>query len=103
MSKIIGFVIVDQFNLVKHVLGRSSHINEQSSPSKIANADFSKFDELVVKFWKHGLNRFMINRRSGDKKTFYVHVLTQYIPKMIRDTYQRHSLGVIIFSMEGFK
>lgn len=103
MSKILGFVIVDQFNMVKHVLGTSSNINDQTSPQDIANAVMSKYDELVVKFRKYGLRSFMTNRRSGDKETFYVHVLTRYMPKIMRETYQRHSLGVGIFSMEGFE
>ena len=103
MSKILGFVIVDQFNMAKHVLGTSSNINDQTSPQDIANAVMSKYDELVVKFRKYGLRSFMTNRRSGDKETFYVHVLTRYMPKIMRETYQRHSLGVGIFSMEGFE
>ena len=45
----------------------------------------------------------MTNRRTGDKENFYVHVLTNYIPGIMRETYKRHKLGVGIFSMEGFE
>ena len=45
----------------------------------------------------------MTNRRIGDKETFYVHVLINYIPGIMRETYKRHKLGVEIFSMEGFE
>ena len=76
LSKILAFAIVDQFNMAKHVFGRSSHINDQTRPQDIANAVFSKYDELVVKFQKHGICSFMTNRRISDKETFYVHVLT---------------------------
>ena len=85
MSKILAFVIVDEFNMMKHVLGKISHIHDQTiSVQDIANAVSSKYDELESKFRKHGLRCFMTNRRSSNKEKFYVHVLTQYMPKLTR-------------------
>ena len=40
---------------------------------------------------------------KGQKETFYWHALRYYLPWMIRDTYETHSLGIGIFTMQGFE
>ena len=45
----------------------------------------------------------MTRLNMGDKDTFYCHVLTKYVPHILKITYERHKLGIGIFSMEGFE
>ena len=103
MSQILAFVTVNKFDMVKHVLPHDTAVSSESSPDDVAKAVFDTYKQLAYKFREHGLRSFMTNRRTGDKETFYVHVITQYLPKIMTDTYQRHKLGVGIFSMEGFE
>ena len=103
MSKILSFMRIDQFDLVQHVLPSNTDVSAESTPEDVAKAVHDAYEQLAKKLREHGLRSFMTNRRTGDKETFYVHVLTNYIPGIMRETYKRHKLGVGIFSMEGFE
>ena len=39
----------------------------------------------------------------GDDETFYMHVLRFYLPKIARVTFDKHGLGLGIFTMQGFE
>ena len=39
----------------------------------------------------------------GDRETFHLHTLKNYIPHFLKLTYERHQVGVAIFSMEAFE
>ena len=41
--------------------------------------------------------------RKWRQRNFYAHVLTRYVPSIMKDTYKRHSIGIRTFSMEGFE
>ena len=41
--------------------------------------------------------------RMGDDETFYMHVLRFYLPKIARVTFDKHGLGLGIFTMQGFE
>ena len=40
---------------------------------------------------------------AGDDKTFYMHCLRCYIPKIARTTFKDHHLGVGVFTMQGYE
>ena len=44
-----------------------------------------------------------VESNIGAQETFYWHALRFYMPTMIRDTYAKHSLGIGIFTMQGFE
>eukprot|EP00957_Ditylum_brightwellii_P015137 1140869-Ditylum_brightwellii.AAC.1 len=66
----------------------------------------SKFNrEVLSKFWNH-YHLFFWNSTSnakGDDESFYFHVMRFYIPQLAGATFERHSLGVGIFTMQGFE
>ena len=41
--------------------------------------------------------------RIGSQETFYTHALRFYIPRIAKITYDRHGVGVGIFTMQGFE
>lgn len=49
------------------------------------------------------MKTFMTEISPGNKKTFYLHVLICYIPKIAKITYNKHKLGVGVFTMAGFE
>ena len=55
-------------------------------------------------FYASGSSTFLSDGNIvGRLETFYMHTLRFYIPKIARITYDRHRLGVGIFSMQGFE
>ena len=96
MSKILAFVIIDDFNLAKHVLLPETHVTTNLHPEEIANAMIATYEDLSEKFQKSALASFLTNHTSGDRETFYAHVLKRYIPSIMKDTYKRYQLGIRI-------
>ena len=45
----------------------------------------------------------MTKKVAGDGETFYLHAMSQYMPVLMKDTYDDHRLGLGIFTMEGFE
>ena len=41
--------------------------------------------------------------KIGEKESFYMHALKNYIPTMARITLERHKLGIGVFNMQGFE
>ena len=41
--------------------------------------------------------------KIGEKESFYMHALKNYIPTMARITLERHRLGIGVFNMQGFE
>ena len=54
-------------------------------------------------FYKYGIKSLLARRTAGDKETFYTHTLFHYMPKIMKQTYKRHRLGVGVLTMEGFE
>ena len=52
-----------------------------------------------------GSMQFLVFNKSHKwrQRNFYAHVLTRYVPSIMKDTYKRHSIGIRTFSMEGFE
>ena len=72
------------------------------------NTYLNKMDQFEVelkRFYDAGSRTFLSTHgtENGMEETFYCHALRYYIPDITRLTYERHSLGVGIFNMQGFE
>ena len=60
----------------------------------------TSFKEDVKKFYENGQSSYLGKPKD---KSFYVHCLCFYIPKIADVTFERHKLGLGIFTMQGFE
>lgn len=71
----------------------------------IYKQEMLEFNNNVKKFYAAGKYTFLTKNAAtlGDDKTFYLHCLQFYIPKIAKINYAENNLGVGIFTMQGFK
>ena len=50
-----------------------------------------------------GASTFLTKNQPGDRETLYNHVVWGYLPQMACETWQKHNLGIGIFTMQGFE
>lgn len=64
-----------------------------------------EFEQNVKEMYKEGKLTILTKNllKEGDNKTFFLHCLRFYIPKIIKITYKNHNLDVGIFTMHGFE
>ena len=62
-----------------------------------------KFEQNITEFYLVGSTSFMKRKLVGDSETYYLHCLRFYIPKLARQTWERHECGIGIYSMQGFE
>ena len=66
--------------------------------------NLKKFEDELKLFYSAGGKSFLTQGTIvGDDETFYMHCLRCYIPQIARTTYDRHHLGVGIFTMQGYE
>ena len=61
------------------------------------------FEDEAKNFYEKGKNTFLSKSSVGSEETCYMHVLSYYIPHIATITYERHTVGVGIFNMQGFE
>ena len=61
------------------------------------------FKNEAATFFSNAHASFLSHKVQGNEETFYIHALCMYIPKIMRETYDSHMLGVRVFTMEGFE
>ena len=62
------------------------------------------FESNVRKFYSVGGKSFLTKCGStGDDETFYMHVLRYYIIMIARKIFRKHTLGVGIYTMQGYE
>ena len=83
--------IVPFFNIVQYE--NEDHFKESNS----------KFEFDLKIFYAAGAKTFFTKRNTGDLENPYSHVLRFYLPKHAKTTWDRHQLGLGIFSMQGFE
>ena len=87
---------------------------EQISPFLVITSisDIDKHEKLQVQFINNLKRFYVIGGRTfltknadshGDNKTFYSHVLRNYLPEISKQTLKDHNLGLCIFTMQGFE
>ena len=103
MSKIVSFVIIDTFNIVKCILCADSPVNEESGPACIAEEVIKTYEFHAKKLYAHGHRSVLTRHVTGDHETFYFHAFRYYVPKMMRLIYRKHKLGIGVMTMDGFE
>ena len=66
-------------------------------------ASIKKYEEDVKKFYAAGKTSFLFAKTEGDIETFYSHTLRFYMLQIARTTFEKHKLGLGIFTMQGFE
>ena len=63
------------------------------------------FEKRLAKLYDIGGRSFLTKNPAevGGDETFYFHVLRYYLPQIAKTTLDRHSLGLGIFTMQGFE
>ena len=62
-----------------------------------------KFVDNLSKFYNCGGITFLTKKETGDDETFYLHSLRYYLPKIAQDTWTKHSVGIGMFTMQGYE
>jgi hypothetical protein len=79
-----------------------SHLRDRTEEQYVEQILF--FEKNLKKFYDAGSRTFLTTGAEvGKEETFYLHALRYYMPEVVRTTYDRHKLGVGIFSMQGFE
>ena len=79
-------------------------VNKVSYENDLAFEDaYAVFLCDVKAFYSCGSNTFLTKDDTGDLENFYCHVLRFYMPQHARTTWERHKLGLGIFTMQGFE
>ena len=63
------------------------------------------FERDLKNFYEVGSRTFLSTdgTTNGSQESFYCHVLRYYVPRLVRTTFERHRLGIGIFTMQGFE
>ena len=61
------------------------------------------FEQKVKNFYKVGATYFLSTKYVGDEENFYSHALRFYMPHFAKITFERHGMGLGIFTMQGFE
>ena len=111
LYNILSMVFIDEYDTAIGVLKGGSQttqqlastINRDSSKTDIFQAILSKYKQEAQILYDSGHKTFMTRTVRGDRETFYLHTIRNYIPHFLKLTYERHQVGVAIFSMEAFE
>ena len=61
------------------------------------------FENGVKKLYSIGSTTFLTKNVVGDDETFYYHCLRYYMPRISRDIWTKHKVGIGVFTMQGFE
>ena len=65
--------------------------------------ELEDFNKNVVEFYKCGGTAFMKGDQLGDKETFYLHVVRNYLPQIAKNVFEKCQFGLGVFTMQGFE
>ena len=54
-------------------------------------------------FYAVGTRKFLSKNKTGDDETLYLHCIRYYLPKMTKETFKEHNLGMGVFTMQSFE
>lgn len=60
-------------------------------------------EQKVKEFYKVGTTYFLSTKYVGDKENFYSQALPFYMPQFAKITFERHGVGLGIFTMQRFE
>ena len=101
IRKILSMVVINDYNMVKHVLPSYTTIKICQVWTKYPKKSYQyMIDRLTI---SEKMEQILDKTTAWRSKTFNVHVLTKYMSHILNVLYERHKLGTRIFSMEGFE
>ena len=62
-------------------------------------SSLEQFESNLKLLYKYGDSTFL----KDDDEPFYFHCMCYYLPKIARETFDKHKLGLGIFTMQGFE
>ena len=70
--------------------------------------EVDRYEKNVKRLYELGGESFLSRKSNAEKdkgynETFYFHVLRYYLPAIMKDTFEKHHLGIGIFTMQGFE
>jgi hypothetical protein len=65
--------------------------------------ELDQFEKNVVDFYECGRTTFLTNNADGDIEFFYSHVVRFYLPRFARDIFDKHKVGLGVFTMQGYE
>ena len=82
-----------------------SYLSTDARRQRYLSEDIVKFNNNIKEFYDAGSRTFLSKKgsSSGTEETFYLHALRYYMPEIVKVTFERHQVGVGIFSMQGFE
>ena len=82
-----------------------SYLSTDARRQRYLSEDIVKFNNNIKEFYDAGSRTFLSKKgsSSGTEETFYLHALRYYMPDIVNATFERHQVGVGIFSMQGFE
>ena len=78
------------------------HIVEYDSVDHF-EASIKKYEDDLKKFYDVGKTSFLSSKTEGDIETCYCHTLRFYMLQIAQTTFEKHKLGLGIFTMQGFE
>ena len=66
-------------------------------------SSIKKYEEDVKIFYAAGKTSYLSSKTEGDIETFYSHTLRFYMIQFAQTTFEKHKLGLGIFTMQGFE
>ena len=63
----------------------------------------AEYEHNVRELYTVGAKTTLTNNNTGNYETRYYHVACYYIPKIVRELFEKYGVGVGIFSMQGFE
>ena len=92
--------LLELWNKISAFMVVAKVIDEEQYQSKL-----DQFGKDVLEFYKKGKYTFLTKNSTtpGDNETYYLHALRFYIPQIAKNVFQKHKVGVGIFSMQGFE
>ena len=63
------------------------------------------FERNLKALYEIGKRSFLTKNpaKVGDNETFYFHLLRLYMPRIAQETFEKHKLGLGIYTMQGFE
>ena len=79
------------------------HIQHISDHEEYEQTTIGEFENNVKEFYIVGSKTFLTRTSVGDDETMYMHVLRFYMNRIAVTTFNRHKLGLGIYSMQGYE
>lgn len=63
----------------------------------------SEYVKNVTKLYDAGAKTVLTRNNTGDRETFYMHVLCYYVPQIAKKTHDTYGVGMGVYTMQGYE